>query len=178
MTILGISAAARAAGVNRSTLQRAIKTGRLSATIDAAGERGIDLAELLRVFGPLRQVPQEDATAPPQPAAPIAAADATVVELLREQLRQAQEREQQAREREHQAQEREARLLTMLETAQQVLQAEQQARRDLEQKLLPPPQPDLPPRRHRRLWLLLAILALAVAALVWTRTSAYWPLGG
>ena len=60
MAILGISAAARAAGVNRSTLQRAIKTGRLSATIDAAGERGIDLAELLRVFGPLRQMPQED----------------------------------------------------------------------------------------------------------------------
>jgi len=51
------------------------------------------------------------------------------------------------------------------------------ARRDLEQKLLPPPQPDLPPRRHHRLWLLLAILALAIAALVWTRTSAYWPLG-
>lgn len=172
MTILGISAAARAAGVNRSTLQRAIKTGRLSATIDAAGERGIDLAELLRVFGPLRQMPQEDPAASPQPAAPIAAADVTVVDLLREQLRQAQEREQQA-------QEREVRLLTMLETAQQVLQAEQQARRDLEQKLLPPPQPqpDLPPRHHHRLWLLLAILALAIAALVWTRTSAWWPLG-
>ena len=173
MTILGISAAARAAGVNRSTLQRAIKTGRLSATIDAAGERGIDLAELLRVFGPLRQMPQEDSAALPQPAAPIAAADATMVELLREQLRQAQERERQA-------QEREVRLLTMLETAQQVLQAEQQARRDLEQKLLPPPpppQPEPPPHRHHRRWLLLAILALAVAALVWTRTSAYWPLG-
>ena len=125
MTILGISAAARAAGINRSTLQRAIKTGRLSATIDAAGERGIDLAELLRVFGPLRQMPQEDPTAPPQPVAPIAAADAAVVELWREQLRQAQEREQQACEREHQAYDREARLLTMLETAKQVLQAEQ-----------------------------------------------------
>jgi ferric-dicitrate binding protein FerR (iron transport regulator) len=52
-----------------------------------------------------------------------------------------------------------------------VLEAEQQARRDLEQKLLPPP------RRHHRLGLLLAILALAIAALVWTRTSTYWPLG-
>ena len=28
-----------------------------------------------------------------------------------------------------------------------------------------------------RLGWLLAILALAIAALVWTRTSAYWPLG-
>jgi len=42
-------------------------------------------------------------------------------------------------------------------------------------KLLPPPEP--PPRRHHRLGLWLAILALAVAALVWTRTSAYWPPG-
>jgi ferric-dicitrate binding protein FerR (iron transport regulator) len=80
-----------------------------------------------------------------------------LVDVLREQLQQAHEEK--------------TRLLSLLE-------AEQQARRDLEQKLLPPPQPDLPPRRHRRLWLLLAILALAVAALVWTRTGAYWPLDG
>ena len=79
-------------------------------------------------------------------------------------------REQQAFEREREGREREARLMALLE-------AEQQARRDLEQKLLPPPQPDLPPHRHHRLGLLLAILALAIAALVWTRTSAYWPLG-
>ena len=55
------------------------------------------------------------------------------------------------------------------------LQAERVARRDLEQKLLPPPlQPEPPPHRYHRLWLLLAILALTVAALVWTHTSAYW----
>jgi ferric-dicitrate binding protein FerR (iron transport regulator) len=57
-----------------------------------------------------------------------------------------------------------------------LLESESAARRDLELKLLPPPEP--PPRRHHRLLLLLAILALAVAALVWTRTSAYWPIGG
>ena len=172
MTVFSISAAARATGVDRTTIYRAIKSGRLSATTTATGERGIDLAELLRVFGPLPQAQQGEVVALPHSATPEHTADATLIKVLQEQL-------QQACEREHQAQEREARLLTMLETAQQVLQAEQQARRDLEQKLLPPPppQPEPPPRRHHRLWLLLAILALAVAALVWTRTSAYWPLG-
>ena len=102
-----------------------------------------------------------------------------LVELLKEQLQNAKERENQAREREQQAlereregREREARLLALLE-------AEQQAHRDLEQKLLPPPPPpEPPPRHHHRLGWLLAILALAIAALIWTRTSADWPLGG
>jgi hypothetical protein len=165
MTILGISAAARAAGVNRSTLQRAIKTGRLSATIDAAGERGIDLAELLRVFGPLRQMRQEDPAASPQPAAPIAAADAAGVELLKEQLRQAQEREQQARERERQFQDRENQLLALLRDAQRILADEQQARRDLETKLLPAPRPA--PVGKVRAWILLAVLVVVLAFAGW-----------
>ena len=161
MTVFSISAAARATGVDRTTIYRAIKSGRLSATTTATGERGIDLAELLRVFGPLPQAQQGEDVALPHSATPEHTADATLIKVLQEQLQQANEREQQA-------QEREARLLTMLETAQQVLQAEQQARRDLEQKLLPPPPPppEPPPRRHHRLGLLLAILALAIAALV------------
>ena len=165
MTILGISAAARAAGVNRSTLQRAIKTGRLSATIDAAGERGIDLAELLRVFGPLRQMPQEDPAASPQPAAPIAAVDAAGVELLKEQLRQAQEREQQARERERQFQDRENQLLALLRDAQRILADEQQARRELETKLLPAPKPTRTGKV--RVWALVVLLAAALAIAGW-----------
>lgn len=162
MTILGISAAARAAGINRSTLQRAIKTGRISATIDAAGERGIDLAELLRAFGPLRQMPQEDPAAPPQPAAPIAAADAAVVELLKEQLQQAQKREQQACERERQFQDREKQLFALLLDAQCILADEQQARRDLEQKLLLAPRP----APNSRVWVLAILLLVTLAGLV------------
>lgn len=164
MTILGISAAARAAGINRSTLQRAIKTGRISTTIDAAGERGIDLAELLRAFGPLRQMPQEDPAAPPQPAAPIAAADAAVVELLKEQLQQAQKREQQACERERQFQDREKQLFALLLDAQCILADEQQARRDLEQKLLLAPRPG--PGGNSRVWVLAILLLVALAGLV------------
>ncbi len=155
-----IAGAARAAGVGRATIQRALKAGRLSATTNEQGERVIDLTELLRVFGPLKQGEQPASSITSQlDTAGEQGLSAVLVEVLREQLRKAEEREQQA-------QQEKARLLSLLE-------AEQQARRDLEQKLLPPP----PPRRHHRLWLLLAILALAIAALVWTRTSAYWPLG-
>lgn len=156
-----IAGAARAAGVGRATIQRALKSGRLSATTNEQGERVIDLTELLRVFGPLKQSEQ--------PASSIASrldtgseqgSSAVLVEVLREQLRKAEEREQQV-------QQEKAHLLALLN-------AEQVARRDLEQKLLPPPlQPKSPPHRYHRLWLLLAILALTVVSLVWTYTSAY-----
>ncbi len=53
MAILNYSAAARAAGVARSTIQRHVKSGKLSATTRPDGGRGIDTAELLRVFGEL-----------------------------------------------------------------------------------------------------------------------------
>ena len=168
-----IAGAARAAGVGRATIQRALKAGRLSATTNEQGERVIDMAELLRVFGPLKQGEQPASSITSQPdTGGEQGLSAVLVEVLREQLRKAEEREQQV-------QQEKTRLLSLLE-------AEQQARRDLEQKLLPPPpppqpepepQPEPPPRRHHRLWLLLAILALAITALVWTRTSAYWPLG-
>ena len=119
------------------------------------------------MFGPLKQGEQPASSITSQlDTGGEQGLSAVLVEVLREQLRKAEEREQQA-------QQEKARLLSLLE-------AEQQARRDLEQKLLPPPPPpppEPPPRRHHRLGLLLAILALAIAALVWTRTSAYWPLG-
>ena len=53
-----IAGAARAAGVGRATIQRALKAGRLSATTNEQGERVIDMVELLRVFGPLKQSEQ------------------------------------------------------------------------------------------------------------------------
>lgn len=126
--ILSISAAATAAGIDRRTLQRAIKSGRISATVDAAGRRGVDTSELLRVYGPLpgspQALPQGLGAALPQ-AAPVASMVTELVDVLRQQVRQLEAQL-------HQAQEREARLLTMLEV-------EQQARRDLEVKLLPAP---------------------------------------
>lgn len=50
MAHIGLAEAARITGKNRSTIFRAMKTGRLSFSIDDAGERRIDMAELERVF--------------------------------------------------------------------------------------------------------------------------------
>lgn len=154
MTILGINAAARAASVARSTIQRAIKTGRLSAVSTATGERSIDLAELLRVFGPLPQTRPERAAALPPAAASDATGEATLVGVLQDQLQQALERERQAIDR---AQERESRLLALLET-------EQQARRELEIKLLPAPKAKV--TQNNRVWIRLAVLLVVLAALI------------
>ena len=48
---LNISQAAKAAGVDRSTIQRKINSGKLSATVDMDGNKLIDPVELERVFG-------------------------------------------------------------------------------------------------------------------------------
>ena len=171
MAIVSISEASRRWKMGRSHLYRAVKSGRLNLSVRPDGSRGVDVSEMVRVFGePSARTFSLSAnlSADTEPASdpndreqertlsPVVLLQAQVTQLSA-QLEQAQERE--------------TRLLTLLE-------AEQQARRELEMKLLPappPPQPD-PPRRHYRVWLLLAILALAVAALVWTRTSAYWPM--
>lgn len=159
MTILTISAAAHAAGIDRRTLQRAIKSGRLSATANAAGERGIDLAELIRVFGPLREMPQESPqgqSAVMSQDAPGGATGAALLEALRDQVRQAQEQLRQAHEREQQAQQEKARLLALLEV-------EQAARRDLETKLLPAPRPARTSKVLVWAWVVLLAAALAFA---------------
>jgi len=127
LAILNLSAAARAAGVDRTTIQRAIKNGKLSLTRDAAGKRGVDVAELERVFGPLQPDSGKNVISP------LHAAEREVIDLLREQIHQAHEQLQQA-------QGEKTRLLDLLEQ-------EQQARRMLEQKRLEGPKapPETPP---------------------------------
>jgi predicted site-specific integrase-resolvase len=51
---IGVVAAANAAGVSRATINRYLKSGKLSATADRKGARVIDTAELARVFGDLQ----------------------------------------------------------------------------------------------------------------------------
>ena len=46
--------AAQKARISRSTLYRAVRTGRISVVSLPTGKRGIDMAELIRVFGPLQ----------------------------------------------------------------------------------------------------------------------------
>ena len=143
MPLLSITEAARAAGVSRRTIQRSIQSGRLSATTTMTGERAIDTAELLRVFGPLRHAPSDT---PASMSQPVATNDTMtmLVEVLRDQLQQAQQEK--------------SRLLAMLE-------AEQQARRELETKLLPAPRPAAVGKV--RVWILLAVLAVALAFAGW-----------
>ena len=90
---MGLSEAAAATGVNRSTLFRAYKSGRMSAMRTDTGQIEVDPAELFRVFPPVAaQEMQGDAMH--QLAQPAVADDNTLranaleveVKLLREML--------------------------------------------------------------------------------------------
>ena len=81
MALLNLTAAAQAAGVNRSTVARALKNGRLSATNNEMGERCIDTAELMRVFGPLKADAQ--AKAYDLIASQIGKSNAAMLEMLK-----------------------------------------------------------------------------------------------
>lgn len=148
MSLLSITKAAHAAGVSRRTIQRSIQSGRLST---ATGERTIDTTELLRVFGPLRHAPSDTPASMSRPVATNDAPDdamTMLVEVLRDQLQQAQQEK--------------ARLLAMLE-------AEQQARRELETKLLPAPRPAQTGKV--RAWALVGLLAAVAFAGWWFRAA-------
>src|SRR5512144_3152052 len=102
MAVIRISEAARTWRIARSTLQRALQEGRLSATVRADGSRGIDTAELIRGFGEAPVALQERGSSEVQRATSIAtpfAADATIatlqaqVDLLQAQLQDARQRE-------------------------------------------------------------------------------------
>lgn len=114
MAEVSISEAARLTGKSRATLQRHIKSGRLSVGRDETGSPLIDTAELIRVYGSIKT---DDA---PQAASMIQDDTATIA-VLREQLRLAQERE---------------------EWLKNQLEAEQERSRELERRMLPPGEPE------------------------------------
>ncbi len=158
MPTFNVSASARAVGTSRASIQRAIKSGRLSATTNEQGDRVIDLSELLRVFGPLKHGEQANMDASmdgeQRDTPSMAVHEQGLVEALREHL-------DDAREQLRLAQEEKRHLLSMLEV-------EQAARRELETKLLPAPAPPQPaPPRLVRVWLLLALLLALLAFAGW-----------
>jgi predicted site-specific integrase-resolvase len=54
MAKLTITESAKAAGIGRATLYRHIKEGKISCEIDKKGQKVIDTAELIRVYGEIR----------------------------------------------------------------------------------------------------------------------------
>src|SRR3954467_4693367 len=86
---LPLRQAAREIGVNKSTLARAVASGRVSATRTEDGRLLFDPAELFRASPP-RQPATESATAQPQPddgaMRQNASAQETEIRLLRERL--------------------------------------------------------------------------------------------
>jgi hypothetical protein len=103
-----LATAAMATGVNKSTILRAVKAGRISGTKDETGWH-IEVAELHRVFKPLPSAATDEPPAVPR--------DATVHELLAllrqqvEDMRRQVEDARQERDRWHAAFEANQRLL-------------------------------------------------------------------
>jgi len=56
MAIVSISEASKLVNKNRSTLQRHIASGKLSKATDASGITGIDISELIRVYGSIKGI--------------------------------------------------------------------------------------------------------------------------
>lgn len=95
MAEVSVSKAAKLSGKSRSTIQRHIKEGKLSAGRNRAGSPVIDVSELLRVYGNL-------ATGETAQTAPIiqhetpheTPTETAAIEALREELRAAKDREE------------------------------------------------------------------------------------
>ena len=54
MTILNVAEAAKAVRVGKATIYRRLKDGTLTASKRPDGSKGVDTAELIRVFGELK----------------------------------------------------------------------------------------------------------------------------
>jgi hypothetical protein len=148
MALLSVSAAARAAGVDRATIHRALKSGRLSATVDDTGARAIDTAELARVF-PLRATGE-----------PVTVAAPTGPGVL-EQARQADELVAVLRERVRGLEEQR-------ELYRQQLQAAQAAMESMTFRLPPPAAAQV---LQEPVWPVVVVVALTVAA---AGAALYW----
>ena len=60
MTILNVTEAAKAVGVGKATVYRRLKDGTLTASKRPDGSKGVDTAELIRVFGELKPQSNEN----------------------------------------------------------------------------------------------------------------------
>jgi flagellar motor protein MotB len=152
MAKLTISEAARACGVARTTLQRAIRTGRLS--LDA--EHQVDTSELLRAgfqvdAAVLHAAMQQERAATPQNAAPPRSTPQQSAAAQQELLLLRREKDMLQQERDRLAQQVEV-LLMLHQTTQQHLTQAQQMLHEAQQRydrLLEAPRPSAPARAPR-----------------------------
>jgi hypothetical protein len=148
MASLTLREAARQVGVSRQTVYRLVKQGRLSATVGHDGQKLVDTAELLRVFGSLTPRQPETVTQDShatvtgdsvrQPETPPATARPTIAvltqeehrrelaitdrEALRAELAAARDALKRAEEQLREAKEREAKLLDLAQSATRLLE--------------------------------------------------------
>ncbi|WP_265502887.1 MerR family transcriptional regulator [Paracoccus beibuensis] len=97
--------AAKAAGVSKATITRALQTGKISGTKDDNGAWSIDPAELHRVFPPVAHEPPETHSVK-QSATPEKPNETGVLERENQMLREALIEARQERDRWHQIAER------------------------------------------------------------------------
>ena len=91
MSILTFSQATQVANISRSTIYRYAQEGRISVVRLPNGKRGIDVAELERVFGPLKKLNASQNVSTRQDETIKMQADTfqerdEVIELLRQQV--------------------------------------------------------------------------------------------
>lgn len=149
MALLSLREAARQVGVSRQTMYRMVSDGKVTATVGHDGQKVVDTAELLRVFGRLaprqspetaetvaprdstRQVETGGATAPTQskPATQYMTAEDRRREVeiadreaLRAELAAAMDALRRADEQLREAKEREAKLLELAASATRLLE--------------------------------------------------------
>jgi excisionase family DNA binding protein len=154
MATFGLREAALQVGVDKSTIHRAIQSGRLSAARTETGGYSIDAAELFRVYPPkLVDSAQQGGDEPVrQDATSDETADATELRICKARLEAQNEALRAIAEVEKQQAERERRTLQQMiaQLEEQVSKWQQQA----ERLALAPPRPAEPPKAEpaRRSW--------------------------
>jgi AcrR family transcriptional regulator len=119
MAILGLREAARAAGVSRQTIYRYAGSGKLSTVMRDDDTQGVDTAELIRVFGPLRD---SGTVARESPVTQRDRPDDRLLQALEGELEATRQALRLAQAELEKAGDREARLLGLLEQQTRLLE--------------------------------------------------------
>jgi AcrR family transcriptional regulator len=119
MAILGLREAAKAAGVSRQTIYRYAGSGKLSTVIRDDDTQGVDTAELIRVFGPLRD---SGTVARESPVTQRDRPDDRLLQALEGELEATRQALRIAQAELEKAGDREARLLGLLEQQTRLLE--------------------------------------------------------